>query len=381
MIVKDEEANLPDCLASTADLVDEIIVVDTGSTDRTKEVAASFGAKVFDFPWCDSFAEARNESLKHAAADWVFWPDADDRLDEDNRRKLKTLLAGLPDADAAYLLRQWSVPDAVSGAVAVVDQAKLFRLRPDVRFEYRVHEQILPAVLRRGGAVIPTNIVFRHFGYHNPALKKRKLERNLRLLRLQDAETPDDPFTLYNLGGVCLDLHDFEAAAALFRRTLERSPPGYTLTPKTYALLTQCLRQSGRAEEALAICREGRGRFPGDAELLFHEGLLLQERGEAGAAEACWLAVLAAPVNPSFACSDVGLRGTKRGITWLSSTVAKGGWGRRRRSGERRWRNGRTSCRAGWGWGKCSSARGSMRSGSKRPRDWKPTRRRPGRRR
>jgi tetratricopeptide (TPR) repeat protein len=311
MIVKDEEANLPDCLASTADLVDEIIVVDTGSTDRTKEVAASFGAKVFDFPWCDSFAEARNESLKHASGDWVFWPDADDRLDEDNRRKLKTLLAGLPDADAAYLLRQWSVPDAVSGAVAVVDQAKLFRLRPDVRFEYRVHEQILPAVLRRGGTVRPTDIVFRHVGYHDPALKKRKLERNLRLLRMQDAERPDDPFTLYNLGGVCLDLHDVEAAAALFRRTLERSPPGYTLTPKTYALLTQCLRQAGRPDEALKVCREGRGRFPGDAELLFHEGLLHQDRGEAGAAEARWLAVLAAPANPSFACTDVGLQGHK----------------------------------------------------------------------
>ena len=311
MIVKDEEIILPDCLASTADLVDDIIVVDTGSTDRTKEVAARFGAKVFDFPWCDSFAEARNESLKHAAGEWVFWPDADDRFDEDNRRKFKNLLAGLPDADVAYLLRQWSVPDAVSGAVAVVDQAKLFRLRPDVRFEYRVHEQILPAVLRRGGGVLPTDVVFRHIGYHDPAVKRRKLERNLRLLRLQDAERPDDPFTLYNLGGVCLDLRQAEEAAVLFRRTLERSPPGYTLTPKTYALLAQCLRQLKRAEEALAVCREGRGRFPGDAELLFHEGLLLEERGEAGAAEGCFLAVLAAPANPSFACSDVGMRGHK----------------------------------------------------------------------
>jgi tetratricopeptide (TPR) repeat protein len=201
-------------------------------------------------------------------------------------------LAGLPDADAAYLLRQWSVPDAVSGAVAVVDQAKLFRLRPDVRFEYRVHEQILPAVLRRSGTVVPTDVVFRHVGYHDPALKKRKLERNLRLLRLQDAERPDDPFTLYNLGGVCLDLRDVKAATAFFRRTLERSPPGYTLTPKTYALLTQCLRQAGRPEEALKACREGRGRFPGDAELLFHEGLLLEKRGRRArpkrAYSPCW---------------------------------------------------------------------------------------------
>src|SRR5262249_33980822 len=95
MIVRDEEANLPACLASAADLVDEVVVVDTGSTDRTREVAARFGARVFDFPWVDDFAAARNESLRHATGDWVFWMDADDRLDEDNRGRLRGLFAGL----------------------------------------------------------------------------------------------------------------------------------------------------------------------------------------------------------------------------------------------------------------------------------------------
>jgi GT2 family glycosyltransferase len=79
MIVKNEERHLPDCLASVNDLVDEMIVVDTGSTDRTKAVAASYGAKVSDFPWVDDFAAARNEALRHATGDWVFWMDADDR--------------------------------------------------------------------------------------------------------------------------------------------------------------------------------------------------------------------------------------------------------------------------------------------------------------
>ena len=105
MIVKNEEANLPACLESVRDLFHEVIVVDTGSTDRTKEIAASFGARVFDFPWVDNFAAARNAALDHATGDWIFWMDADDRLDEVNRRKLSERLAGLPEEMLAYTVK------------------------------------------------------------------------------------------------------------------------------------------------------------------------------------------------------------------------------------------------------------------------------------
>ena len=77
MIVKNEEANLPACLESVRGLFGEIIIVDTGSTDRTKEIALQHGAKVFDFPWVDSFSAARNECLRHATRQWIFWMDAD----------------------------------------------------------------------------------------------------------------------------------------------------------------------------------------------------------------------------------------------------------------------------------------------------------------
>ncbi len=80
MIVKDEETNLAECLAPIASLFHEIIVVDTGSTDGTRECARRAGAKVVDFPWSDSFAAARNESLRHAGGDWIFWLDADEQL-------------------------------------------------------------------------------------------------------------------------------------------------------------------------------------------------------------------------------------------------------------------------------------------------------------
>jgi len=114
MIVKDEEANLPDCLDSAADLADEMVIVDTGSADRTKEIAARFGAKVFDFAWVDNFAAARNESLKHAGGDWVFWLDADDRIDAENHSRLKTFFAGLRAENAAYVMKCLCLPDPES---------------------------------------------------------------------------------------------------------------------------------------------------------------------------------------------------------------------------------------------------------------------------
>jgi glycosyltransferase involved in cell wall biosynthesis len=106
MIVRNEENNLPHCLQSARDLFDEIVIVDTGSTDRTKEIALEFGARVVDFVWIDDFAAARNVSLANATGDYIFWLDADDVLDPPEREKLKALLSRLRiDRKAAYVVR------------------------------------------------------------------------------------------------------------------------------------------------------------------------------------------------------------------------------------------------------------------------------------
>jgi glycosyltransferase involved in cell wall biosynthesis len=88
MVVKNSADDLSTCLTSAADLVDEIIVVDTGSTDPSKEIAGRFGARVYDFAWVGDFAAARNESLRHATGEWLFWMDADEWIDDANRQKL-----------------------------------------------------------------------------------------------------------------------------------------------------------------------------------------------------------------------------------------------------------------------------------------------------
>src|SRR5579871_190768 len=102
MIVRDEEARLADCLQSIAPYVDEMVVVDTGSTDRTREIALECGARVFDCPWTDSFAQARNRSLEQARGAWIFWMDADDVIAPESGAKLRELIRRHPDRNAAY---------------------------------------------------------------------------------------------------------------------------------------------------------------------------------------------------------------------------------------------------------------------------------------
>ncbi len=308
MIVRNEEKNLADCLRSAADLVDEVVIVDTGSTDRTKEIAAQFGAKVFDFPWVDSFAAARNESLRHATGAWVWWLDADDRIDEENRAKLRELFARLGDENVAYVLKIRSATGKDTKSARVLDQVRLFRNHPYIRWRYRVHEQILPAVGQWGGQSRWTDIVIDHTGYQDETFRQRKLQRNLRLLELEVKEQPDDAFTLFNLGRSYLDLGRTAEALPIFQRSLERSGRNLSIVRKLYALLTQAHWQLKQSGDALAICKEGLTRFPDDAELLFQQSLLLREKKDWAGTEASLQRLLDSKPGEYFDLVDAGMR-------------------------------------------------------------------------
>ena len=311
MIVKNEEAQLATCLGSVADLVHEMVVVDTGSTDATASVASRRGARVYSFEWIDSFAAARNESLRHAQGDWIFWLDGDEMLDLENRRKLRSLFARLNDENAAYIMRQRS-PASPGGAAAVVaDQVRLFRRRPDVRFSYRVHEQILPALRRTGVDLRRSDVVIQHAGHEDALLRRRKLDRDLRLLLMENGERKDDPFTLFNLGALYHETGQPGEALPLLQRSLERSRPRASIVTKLHALITGCLRQLQRPREALDACRAGLARTPDDDELLFLEALILRELGDALGAETTLLRLLRASRGVGFANVDDGLRGYK----------------------------------------------------------------------
>ncbi|MCW5941941.1 MAG: glycosyltransferase, partial [Fimbriimonadaceae bacterium] len=184
MIVKDEERVLADCLASAKPWFDEIVVVDTGSTDGTRDIARRYGARLFEFPWTDSFSEARNESLRHATGDWIFWMDADDTLPTESGTAVRESARSAPRDVVGFVVPVQFLDDA-PGAGTRVDHVKLFRNLPGLAFEGRIHEQILPALRASGGKVARCAALVLHSGYDtSPEGQRKKRERDAKLLRL-----------------------------------------------------------------------------------------------------------------------------------------------------------------------------------------------------
>jgi tetratricopeptide (TPR) repeat protein len=192
MIVRDEERFLADCLASVKDVVNEVIVVDTGSRDATKRIASEAGARVFDFTWCDDFAAARNASIRHAKGDWILVLDADEQLASLKRGALQGLLDGA-EFDCG-LLRLHNAPSLEMDREAVlawgrkqVEVARVPRLLRNIdglAFADPIHETTTPWLRRRGNRMAPVELHIVHYGATEAIVReKSKTERNVRILR------------------------------------------------------------------------------------------------------------------------------------------------------------------------------------------------------
>ena len=144
MIAKNEEDVLERCLKSVADLVDEIIIVDTGSTDRTKEIAARFTDKLYDLPWQDDFSAARNESFSHASMDYCMWLDADDILLEEDRNAFRAMKDTL-DPTVAVVMAPYHTGFDESGQVTFsYYRERLIKSRAGMKWAGAVHEAVTP---------------------------------------------------------------------------------------------------------------------------------------------------------------------------------------------------------------------------------------------
>ena len=199
MIVKDEGKNLPVSLESVRDIVDEMIIVDTGSTDNTIEIAESFGADVYNFKWCDDFSEARNYALSKAEGEWILYIDADERLNEENAKKVIKVI-NRDDIMAVSLNLHTPQEEDNLIKYSSLDYCRLFKNHSKIRFEGKIHEQILPSINRLNGEVLKSDIIIEHFGYRISEEKRNeRLNRNVNIQKSVLKETPDDAFMHFYL--------------------------------------------------------------------------------------------------------------------------------------------------------------------------------------
>jgi glycosyltransferase involved in cell wall biosynthesis len=311
MIVKNEERCLKECLESAAPFVSEIIVIDTGSSDRTKEIAKACGAKVYDFPWCNDFSAARNESMKYAKGKWIIWLDGDDVLPfSSGETLLRTLVSAMAEI-VAYNMQVRFVGEGPDGGT-MVDHIKVFRNLPGLKWKYRIHEQIIPALKNAGGMMLPMDAYVLHKNYDNsPEGQAAKSRREDEIYELVKQEMPDDPFMLFCLGMTYHFRNEHELAEEYLSRSLALSDPADSIVRKSYALKSSSQRLMGKPEEAVRTAEEGLRVIPDDPELHVLMGDYCRSERRFDEALRHYSQAVGADITSHFSSIDRGFLGFK----------------------------------------------------------------------
>lgn len=222
MIVKNEENFLSDCLDSISEYVDEIIIVDTGSTDNTVNIANKFTDNIYHFNWVEDFSLARNECLKYAKGKWILYLDADERIDIKNAN---LMLETLKNVNSEIGAINCIVESNIRKSGGNTDKQRgiyprLFRnyAFPYLQFRGAVHEQIIESVIECGGEIFDSKITIQHLGYNvgEESINQKSL-RNLNLLKSQLLANPQSAYDWFQMSNTLLYLKKYdEAYSAMF---------------------------------------------------------------------------------------------------------------------------------------------------------------------
>ncbi len=256
LIVKNEEAVLEKCLASLHGIVDEIVVVDTGSTDRTMEIARRFGAVEGYFEWIKDFSAARNHALSLATGEWALWIDADEQLDPSCREEFEKAvcrphIGGFSIEIVNYLDESGTVTEFVHSPT------RLFRRIPGVQFSEPIHEQITPSLINLGLPWTPLPAArIHHDGYREELVKsKDKVNRTLEMLEKAVAANPNDPFQLFNLANTQFVAKTYKQAAKTAEKCVRNlAASGADYGCSAFQIWATALDMDGRSEEAVKVC-------------------------------------------------------------------------------------------------------------------------------
>lgn len=209
MIVRNEELNLHRCLESVKKVVDDIIIVDTGSTDASIDIAKKYNAKISKIKWSNDFSEARNRALEKVQSDWILHLDADECLTKESESSILNILNNTSADAFSVIVRNYQ---SNLDMVKYIDdpQIRIFRNYKEYRYEQPVHEQISLSIFRNNGSVENAPLMIEHFGYMDDAVEKAK--RNFPILEYALKENPSDAYLNFKMGETLKALNNLEMA-------------------------------------------------------------------------------------------------------------------------------------------------------------------------
>ena len=251
LIVKNEEQLLGDCLESIRGIADQLVILDTGSTDRTLEIAQSYQAELHHFAWSNDFSAARNESIKYATGDWILWIDADERLVPDSIESLKRLLR-FEAKPVIYKVRIKNIKE--DGAnYTLSDAHRLFTNHRRIKFSGRIHEQISPSAKQVGAQERDCPVVLDHLGYgFTGADKANKQTRNRDLLEAQVQENPNSAYAHFTLAHNYKVDENLSGAEQHYLKAIELQQFDSSMEATLLNSYADTLLDLGRTEEAPA---------------------------------------------------------------------------------------------------------------------------------
>lgn len=296
MIVKNEAGNLPDCLDSAKEQVDEIVIIDTGSSDTTPEIARRYTTKVYSYPWADDFSLPRNFGISQASGDWILVLDADEEL-VNVGTDLKHVLAGDPLIEA-YLLPLENQTTSGTGEGSRFCVLRLFKNNGLYRYVGQIHEQV--AVSSNGVVGVTAEVSILHKML--PAKERnRKRGRNLVLLTRALAAEPRNHFLSYYLGVEWLMLGQPARALLHLQKAYANLPDDQLLflAPALRYLLI-CLKDLGRFDEGICLALEAAEKYPEYSDIYYFGGVLLEEKQEYSPAVRWFTQAIQAGIPPAL---------------------------------------------------------------------------------
>ncbi|MBX3042507.1 MAG: glycosyltransferase [Candidatus Kapabacteria bacterium] len=244
MIVKNESQNLPNCIESARHIVDEIIIIDTGSDDNTIETAKSFNCQVYNFQWNNDFSSARNESLKYAKGKWILYLDADEIIEISDIYRFRQFIINMSeDVGGINCIIESQVNKSRSDTeIQRGLYPRLFRnyAFPFVRFEGKVHEQVNYSLISLNKQIINSDILIKHYGYSgSDEMIESKIKRNMKLLQKQLDENPDDSYALFHLAQTYIKQQRLEDAETILLKALDKQNLSPSIEASAYNTLSQ----------------------------------------------------------------------------------------------------------------------------------------------